>query len=47
VKDNTKDKSEGAGRTNHNPALEDEGKDEKLGGEIHKQVGHIEKVVEK
>jgi uncharacterized protein YjbJ (UPF0337 family) len=59
MKDSTKDKVQGkvhevkgalkerAGRATKNPALEDEGTDEKLTGKIQKKVGDIEKVFEK
>ena len=59
MKDSTKDKVQGAvheakgavkekvGRATHNPALEDEGTDEKVAGKIQKKVGDVEKVFEK
>jgi uncharacterized protein YjbJ (UPF0337 family) len=59
MKDSTKDKIGGAahelkgavkekiGRAKHDPALENEGTDEKLAGKIQKKVGDIEKVFEK
>ena len=59
MKDSTKDKAEGAvhevkgavkekvGHATNNPALEDEGTDEKVAGKIQKKVGDIEKVIEK
>lgn len=59
MKDSTKDKIQGkvhevkgavkerVGRATNNPALEDEGTDEKVGGKIQKKVGDIEKVLEK
>lgn len=59
MKDSTKDKVQGAvheakgaikqklGRATDDPALEDEGTDENLGGKIQKKVGDVEKVFEK
>jgi CheY-like chemotaxis protein/uncharacterized protein YjbJ (UPF0337 family) len=59
MKDSTKDKvigtmhelkgkvKEKAGRAKNDPALENEGTDEKIGGKIQKKVGEIEKVFEK
>jgi uncharacterized protein YjbJ (UPF0337 family) len=59
MKDSTKDKVQGAvhdakgsvkeklGRAAHNPALEEEGTDEKVAGKIQKKVGDVEKVFEK
>jgi uncharacterized protein YjbJ (UPF0337 family) len=57
--DSTKDKITGAahelkgavkekvGKVTNNPALENEGADEKLGGKVQKKVGDVEKVFEK
>jgi uncharacterized protein YjbJ (UPF0337 family) len=59
MKESTKDRVEGAahelkgkvkeaiGHAKNDPALENEGTDEKLGGKIQKKVGDIEKVFEK
>jgi uncharacterized protein YjbJ (UPF0337 family) len=59
MKESTKDKVKGAvhelkggvkekvGRATDNPALEEEGQDEKLGGKIQKAVGGLEKLVKK
>jgi len=59
MKDSTKDKAQGTiheakgavkekvGHATNNPALEDEGTDEKVAGKIQKKVGDIEKVFEK
>jgi uncharacterized protein YjbJ (UPF0337 family) len=59
MKDSTKDKIAGTahelkgavkekiGRAKNDPALENKGTDEKLGGKIQKKVGDIEKVFEK
>ena len=59
MKDSTKDKIAGtvhelkgaikekAGRAKKDPALENEGTDEKVGGKIQKKVGDIERVFEK
>jgi uncharacterized protein YjbJ (UPF0337 family) len=41
------DVKEKVGQLTNNPALADEGKDEKLDGKIQKKVGQIEKVFEK
>jgi uncharacterized protein YjbJ (UPF0337 family) len=57
--DSTKDKVEGTlhdvkgavkekvGRLTNNPALEEEGTDEKVAGKIQKKIGDVEKVFEK
>jgi uncharacterized protein YjbJ (UPF0337 family) len=59
MKDSTKDKVQGAvheakgavkeklGHATKNPALEDEGTDEKVAGKVQKKVGDVEKVFEK
>jgi uncharacterized protein YjbJ (UPF0337 family) len=59
MKDSTKDKVEGTshevkgavkekvGHATHNPALEEEGNDEKIAGKVQKKVGDVEKVFEK
>jgi uncharacterized protein YjbJ (UPF0337 family) len=59
MKDSTKDKAQGTahelkgavkekvGHATNNPNLEEEGKDEKIGGKIQKKVGDVEKVLEK
>ena len=59
MKDSTKDKLQGAaheakgavkekvGHATNNPALENEGTDEKVAGKIQKKVGDVEKVFEK
>ena len=59
MNDSTKDKIVGTvhevkgavkeklGRAKNDPALEEEGTDEKIGGKIQKKVGDIEKVFEK
>jgi uncharacterized protein YjbJ (UPF0337 family) len=59
MKDSTKDKIAGKahelkgaakekiGRASKNPALENEGTDEKIGGKIQKKIGDVEKVFEK
>ena len=59
MKDSTKDKAEGAmhevkgaikeklGHAKKDPALEDEGTDEKVAGKIQKKVGDVEKVFDK
>jgi uncharacterized protein YjbJ (UPF0337 family) len=59
MKDSTKDKIAGkaheikgavkekVGRVKNDPALENEGTDEKVAGKIQKKVGDIEKVFEK
>jgi len=59
MKDSTKDKAQGAiheakgavkekvGHATNNPALENEGTDEKVAGKIQKKVGDVEKVFEK
>jgi uncharacterized protein YjbJ (UPF0337 family) len=59
MKDSTKDKVKGTaheakgavkeklGHATNNPALEDEGTDEKVAGKIQKKVGDVEKVFEK
>jgi uncharacterized protein YjbJ (UPF0337 family) len=59
MKESTKDKVKGAvhevkgdvkekiGRATGNPALEEEGQDEKLGGKVQKAVGSLEKLVKK
>jgi uncharacterized protein YjbJ (UPF0337 family) len=59
MKDSTKDKVQGAvheaegavkeklGHATNNPALEDEGTDEKVAGKVQKKVGDVEKVFEK
>jgi uncharacterized protein YjbJ (UPF0337 family) len=38
---------EKAGQLTHNPNLEGEGLDEKLGGKIQKKIGQVEKILEK
>ena len=57
MKQSTKDAAEGTfhevkgivketvGRATHNPDLEAEGQDEKLGGKIQKKIGQVEKVL--
>jgi uncharacterized protein YjbJ (UPF0337 family) len=59
MNNSTKDKVEGTvhdvkgtvkekvGRLTNNPALQDEGTDEKVAGKIQKKVGDVEKVFEK
>jgi uncharacterized protein YjbJ (UPF0337 family) len=59
MKDSTKDKAQGAahelkgavkeklGRAAKNPAVANEGTDEKVAGKIQKKVGDVEKVFEK
>jgi uncharacterized protein YjbJ (UPF0337 family) len=59
MKNSTKDKVHGAvheakgavkekvGQATNNPALEDEGTDEKVAGKVQKKVGDVEKVFEK
>jgi uncharacterized protein YjbJ (UPF0337 family) len=59
MKDSTKDKIAGkahelkgtikekVGHAKNDPALENEGTDEKISGKIQKKVGEIEKVLEK
>jgi uncharacterized protein YjbJ (UPF0337 family) len=59
MKDSTKDKIAGKahevkgaikekiGRAKNDPALENEGTDEKVGGKIQKKIGDVEKVFEK
>jgi uncharacterized protein YjbJ (UPF0337 family) len=59
MKDSTKDKIQGSvhelkgkvkekiGRATNDPALQDQGTDEKVAGKIQKKVGDIEKVFEK
>ena len=59
MKDSTKDKAQGTiheakgavkekvGHATNNPALENEGTDEKVAGKIQKKVGDVEKVFEK
>jgi uncharacterized protein YjbJ (UPF0337 family) len=59
MKDSTRDKIAGTvhqvkgavkekvGRANNDPALANEGTDERVGGKIQKKVGDIEKVFEK
>ncbi len=59
MKDSTKDKLAGkvhqlkgsikekVGRAKNDPALENEGSDEKASGKIQKKIGDIEKVFEK
>lgn len=42
VKGTVKEK---VGRATNNPALEDEGTDEKIGGTIRKKLGQVEKIV--
>jgi uncharacterized protein YjbJ (UPF0337 family) len=44
VKGKVKEK---VGRALNNPALEDEGTDEKVGGKVQKKVGQVEKVLER
>ena len=38
---------EEAGKLSKNPRLEEEGKDEKIGGKVQKAVGKVERVFEK
>ncbi|HEY1759331.1 MAG TPA: CsbD family protein [Bryobacteraceae bacterium] len=59
MKDSTKDKIAGTahelkgavkekiGRAKNDPALENEGTDEKIGGKVQKKTGDVEKVFEK
>jgi len=59
VKDSTEDKLKGkahevkgtvkekAGKATNDPALEAEGKGEKVAGKVQKKVGDVEKVIEK
>jgi uncharacterized protein YjbJ (UPF0337 family) len=59
MKDSTKDKVQGPvheakgavkeklGHATNNPALEEEGTDEKVAGKVQKKVGDVEKVFEK
>ena len=59
MKESTKDQLQGkvhevkgaikekVGKTTNNPALHDEGTDEKVAGKIQKKVGQVEKVFEK
>ncbi len=37
---------EKVGRATHNPALEDEGRDEKTAGKVQKKIGQVEKVLD-